>query len=167
MLTELLLLLFLSLASCPLAFFWASCPCCGTCQYCNTRPSEWQVVLSGVANSSCTSCATVDGTYIAPIYLSFSCYWRVAVSHTCYTTDPYGSGFGVDVKMTTVGPNMILQVFVEQVFSPFVSDLDFRKNMGAWPIDCAAVSGEDIPVSGFGQRLLCTDASATCTLTAL
>lgn len=53
----------LAIAIIPLAFFW--CCCVATCDRCQANPSDdIEVVISGLTNDGCTSCGSLDGTYV-------------------------------------------------------------------------------------------------------
>ncbi len=50
----------------PLAFQFSMGCSCGAprCDECSTLPDQYQVVIAGVANGSCTTCTSLNATYI-------------------------------------------------------------------------------------------------------
>lgn len=155
------------LASCPVAFFWASCPCCGLiCPVCTTRATQWQAVVTGIANGSCTSCAEYDGTYICslvPVLDPTECLASVAinVATPCHGTPDLAA---MQVRPILNGAQTrirgIMQIGGAGNIAQWATDI------GVSPQDCAAVSGLDLPFTN-NFATYCTAAAATCVVTAI
>jgi hypothetical protein len=146
----------------PLASIFQACSCCSSpCGGCTagTEPSQFQVVITGVANTACLTCTGENNTFILDRYDATDaeeasrCFWVYAVSGIC-----------THVKiMLYTQSNAAVQVY----FSPFggiTTGVSADVWLYAGAITCNTISGLSIPVSGSGN---CNIAGSTCTVTAL
>jgi hypothetical protein len=166
---DLIQLLLFCLLTTLLAFFWAGCPCCGTCacsRCSGTPPAEFDVTLDGFANSgschaadhyngetwtlSCAEGSNYIGTPTVPCGSSIdsgehdgACYWNLAMGAS---TPPL---YDLDCSQATL-------------MSLFISDSDIyfalhdnaengsvallAKKTISTPYDCTGISALDIPV---------------------
>lgn len=157
-------------------------PCCtggdmllDDCTYCtgdgtDNAPLCLTVTFSGWANSSCTSCASYDGSYVAcgPVYTSLGyCQWSWSrETGTICSTDKeevivqFGTGFpwyGIRV------------LFWQRKGAESNLYLWFKSQTTA--LDCLTLSALDIPYSSrsigiTASGVSCANSGATCTITA-
>lgn len=137
------------------------CACVpGVCGLCNTgtTPCELEVVVAGLANNTCETCDTLNGTYILKQEPSNWCVWNVALT-LC----------GVPVLITVLLTNVIH--IPSYGYPPY---LDFQlPNSYGWvgpvSLDCSSWSGIVIPSRkiDLGPDDLCDGRYATVTVTAL
>lgn len=164
MLTELLLLLFLSLASCPVAFFLGNCPCCSTpCTRCSSTPASYQVVITGLANTTCSNCSTYNATYIIPqsiVVDSSGCTWQIGVNSTACGSGTFA--YYINVQATVNGAQTRLRCMM--VLDGFGNSATWQDDIGTNPANCS-VSGLSLTINTDFANL-CTNASSTCTVTA-
>lgn len=176
MLTELLLLLFLSLVSCPWAFFWADCPCCGTCP-CEPA-TNFQVDIAGVVNNSCVSCTNLDGTY----YLTqgtttcggftADCVWKYSNTSMGDPCVQFATcnGMCIELIQDEGTDSTALRIFSV----PFVGGVGcsgygkaegrFTKDWLGGTKDCTVYSSLDVPFLT-NATTACDFSAATCTVT--
>jgi hypothetical protein len=156
----LLISLFFALGCWPLAFFQANCPCCGgaTCAHCDTgtMPNQVQIVVSGIANASCATCASLNGTFIltarAPI--GGNCAWQLVISEVCGP-----SGFtSITMQLGGTGLNI-------DFGHAFLQNVRFSDGTSPEIDDCQSWSSFSVAKGTTGT--VCTNAAATCLLTTL
>lgn len=178
--TELLMLLFLLLASGQVAMF--TCCCGGTCSNCSgSTPATIQVIIAGMADADCTSCTGYNATFVLPLATLGTCtalgpcnfeYTRgVAVNGggTC-TSGSISDNSYVSAIIGLSGSDYILTVRLIRLTVIFGNHCfnvtTFIKNFGTSPPDCAAWSSLDVPWST-DLGTYCNGTAATCTATAL
>ena len=147
--------------------FTPGCGCCTTtptsgdpCTFCSTgtTPAQWQVVLSGVANQSCTSCTQWNATWILDQNFPFGtapCQFGTHPSDFC------ASGAVPDIQLTINSTQYICLVTTNTLNARFA----LRTGISS-PRDCEAVSGLDLPFETDATGT-CAFGAATCTITAL
>ena len=178
MLTELLLLMFISLASCPLAFFWGACPCCG----CPCTPAtNFQIDISGTMNGACSSCSTFDGTY----YLTASstvcagttatCAWKYSnttMAGPCQPGTPC-DGMCIDLIQDSASDTTSVRIqsrgFQAGVGCSFtggsgVASARFIKSWSGATKDCSVYTALSIPFDA-NTTVTCDFSGATCNVT--
>jgi hypothetical protein len=144
-----------------LPMFVSMC-CCGggckiTCPRCASSegPCEFEVVIDGVANATCTDCANVNTTFLVTFLDVFgtSCRWRTPFT-LC------GTGANLEVIILFTSTSRIIRVQF-----PVVGEDVFVENFGAGTdgTDCLSIDA-DI-TTAFGFR--CSLAAATCHVTAV
>ncbi len=162
--------LIFTLSLCAVGFFLC---CCGgsstTCSHCSSPPSDtMEVILSGISNDDCVSCAGLDGTYeLTRIADLFGCQWEYVF--------PGGSSCGasrVRVVLSDLSPDGTVEVQLEFLyagFNHFITWNDVITHAGLpWTVDCA-FSSLVLPflnVIGPGAHP-CDGAGSTATVTAL
>lgn len=168
-------------------FFWAGCPCCGDCPFCNpSYTGRFQVDVSGMADGSgsgfCTGCEAWDGTY----FLNRTsggiggCFW-----HYLPTIDigPCFGFSGTVPKSIRVEANAVFGTYYTRVLLINCVGLgggftdghcNFEKAHGAVAPDCGAFSSLNVPFvsnggscSGLGGSSACNGSAATVTVTAV
>lgn len=179
-----LTLLVNTLAVIVVGFFLADCPCCGQtqsgCYLCPsscfgttpataTAPPSFSVTIAGTAAGTCTSCGSVDGTYVADFFPGTSlCQWL-------YTNSGTACGY-VRVGVQSVYVLRVNQYYhywqvnVEKVSGP-AENISFRSAEtaisypGGLP-DCESIVALALPFHsklGFGNACSFTGATATIT----
>lgn len=152
----------------PLGRFGVCTNCCevacpeGAEMTCSGDLADYQmkVVISGTANGSCETCATLDGTY----YLDYtgytishnwslslgevSCFTDVVIggSISCYTLPAQHSTLAVDITLTTTGP-----------WGP----AGWAKDQSDYVYDCDGVTNLDLTFTSQPPTLPCDFSSAT------
>ena len=142
----------------------------GTCTFCSgDSPSQYQVVISGIANDRCSECNNLNGTWIVSRYacglVRACCQWDYRqITNGC---DIGGADFIYlrlviyELSPGTPGSAVIVNVaFLHSINNaPIVA---FAQTYGAKPIDCE-FSSESIPrVTNSSE---CS--GGTCVITAL
>jgi hypothetical protein len=167
----------LAIVFCPAAglfvvgFLFPSCVCCPaageTCEQCagNTAPSEYQIDISGVANNSCFSCASVDGTYVVPFTTSSpfpgGCIWEdadIGIGSVC------GSTWSITITLGAIAGDYDVRVLVARNGLGTSTGLFEQEYASAQ--DCHAFSSLSLPyISQSGSD--CDLSGATVTITSL
>lgn len=161
---EALLLVYLLSAFWPAIFFAVSNCCCSPCARCSSRPTQFQVVISGLTDTAgCSTCATHDGTYILSLNTAIfgECGYRVPVFGGCYASGGYFVWLGFSLNGAQTQVNVSINTFSG------AADVQWRDDLGVSPINCSAISGIVVPRSGFASAFFCSDISSTCTITAI
>jgi len=166
--------LIFALSLCAVATF--TCCCSGTCPRCQgVSPEEIEVVISGLANDGCTSCASVDGTYTLTrlsasnsdfILNGVNCFW-VYYFPGGSACDAYA--IALELPSVTFGTTTVSLYFVDTG-----TRIDFFSNLpttatgpgGSAQVDCE-FAAEVLPFFGYFDPGTCDGAAATATLTAL
>lgn len=161
---ELVLILCWLAVSSPLGMMFTSACCVSSnCARCTVKPAQIQVVIAGLTNSVCGTCSGHDGTYILnPDTLPFGeCNFVTNTLNTgCYTaSERVFLGFSLNGTQTRI--NISINA------AAGAADVGWAKDLGTSPINCAALSGEDVPRTGFATNHFCSDVSSTCTVTSL
>ena len=145
-----------------------------TCSYCSATPSTLQIVISGIANSSCTECGNLNGTFVTDSFTetAFLCRWLYTFSAThycagldCPATPCTNCTTGTNSVLATIGQslgNYTLTVVFGSEFRSFKTTF-----AGPNPPDCTSWSGESLPPVAGTDCGLCDFSSATCEVTAL
>lgn len=145
----------------PLAFLLGGCACCvSPCTYCATDAADQvQLVISGVADASCTDCTGWNNTYILDRYTLGGdfCYWEVAASDGCGWT------------VVALNIDDIIGVYAT-VFHPSGTPraMGWRSKLAGYD-DCGGWSSFNLPYVAptFPAQTLCSANSSTALLTAL
>lgn len=141
----------------PLAFFWASCPCCGcACVNCTSGQTQSvQADISGVVNDSCSDCAGINGTWVLPVVSTASwfttCCW--------YDYDLGGTPCGFTNMRWFFGNAGQGFVCNDYITYPF----DASQFTAPYSADCASSSPTYVS-SGYGE---CDWSGATVTITSV
>lgn len=143
--------------------------CCHLCQ--DSTPLEYQVVLSGVANSfGCSNCPEFNGTYIVPFV--DNCLWRLCVT---FNPDPSCSGTTVQSMQIEITQGLgFFSTLTSQVEFELYTSQDCSTGLVTTPTFANSSSGIrtncEYSSTSFGSVAMgsfCDWSSATCTLTAL
>jgi hypothetical protein len=149
----------------------AACSTCGV--FCNaacndnTSPAYYQVVISGMANGSCGSCASYDGTYILH-QTSSDCAWRYNLgSAFCSVFDKVFLLHTAGTPPVPPGSDMNSVVFIANTV--LATD---PQTVGSWnDVVAGGVVKRDCNFGAtvFGLRFenVCDLTPSTCTVTAL
>lgn len=141
---------------------------CGFCTD-SLAPHTFQVVIAGVTNSTCTSCASLNATYILTFNAGVSCQWRLIFSPAVCVTPVCGAFPGFNrISLTFIGgaPGTINYSVVlnstggaDQLVWQSASPITY-------PVDCHAIAGISLP---FLARVgtCCSGVGSTATITAL
>lgn len=149
-----------------LAFHCSTCPCPG-CQHCSPQAQpEIQLVISGITNSSCTRCSTLNGTFILRNAGSaeFSyCIWEYNPSGgtTCSDFTRLRCQFDNDgdIEVNWIGTGTEIEWFN-------VTGLTTFPPSTATPFNCSTINNFAIPYSHtFSTQ--CDGSGSSCILTAL
>ena len=160
--------------------FHSDC-CCALCgqtsggtQECNnciegTHDHDMEVVISGVANDSCTDCADLDATYIlvrnALPTPPATCTWELAITQVCSSYDTarlfIGAGPSNDVQFQLRKDSDASQILI---WNKTLAGVDYPDD----DIDCSNFVDCELPaVTRVGSDCEAETAGATCLLTAL
>lgn len=138
-------------------------PCCGdqgdNCDLCidSDAPSQVQVVLAGIAEDTCGSCDSLNGTYVLTQQAN-PCYWRyILPSVICGVYDVRA------VVYDQGGGNTRVQTGVTTGVGWYI---EYRKDVTGLA-DCMNWSNYDVPWSGDGVGFTCDGSSSTSKLTTL
>lgn len=131
---------------------WRFNPCSGCCQQECTAcldqgPSNFQVVIDGIADASCTDCTILNDTYILPFITSGSgtfgdpCIWE------------YNEGGSSGCDLSFVRLSVFLDgpagYFITVIMNMSGNIINWKKSYGtglADRPDCANLTNEDIPL---------------------
>lgn len=137
-------------------------PDCNQCHICkptdcvlDTIPESIQVVISGIANNSCTSCGSFNGTFVLDFVPSLApalCVWRYYFPSAVCLVD------FIQLNMN----NGLLTLYITQNSPPNAS----VSLSGAGSTNCATWSGVSLSPPG-GSPALCVMTGASATVTAL
>jgi len=148
----------------PLRFGWW--PCCGLwCpQRCTAAPMQYQVVLAGIANDTC-SCTDLNDAYILDRETDTEpantwCSWAYTVSPTICNVNVVRLQ---NYEPTVIHPNDYSTLI--RVVTGGGQGIFFRKLRGASKPDCTSYQSENIPYHNC--NIGCDASSATCVITAL
>jgi hypothetical protein len=172
---------FLWLCRCLYLFSYIRCYCCGVENDCpthcsSTAPSQFQVVMDGFANGTCTDCAanwnqtfTLSATH-ATIHPSdaTSCCWQVAFANRCLGSGNanflYLSIANISGSLLTVGAWGSLGSGCGVGSGSNQATFDKSYSFGAVP--CATLSSESLTLNANGAPG-CDLSAATCEVTTL
>lgn len=157
------------------AMGWWPCCCAAniiTCSTCinTTGYTSYTVVISGVADATCSNCSNYNGTWVVTEWASRGsrCEWSYEnvtnVSHWdgSVCVDPYTSDIFMEVKQPPFS-NHFLNVYLG-ANATFGNGLKFASDLGASKPSCN-FSSKNVPFSSDMSEVACTAASATCTVT--
>jgi hypothetical protein len=149
-----------------LVFTCSTCPCVG-CENCSPQAQpEIQLVISGVANSTCTGCSTLNGTFIlrneGSNYSDY-CIWEYNPSGgtTCSDFTNLRCQFDVDgdIEVNWEGVGTI------EWFS--ITGLTTFGTTGPGGFNCSTINNFSIPYSITLGTTQCIGTGSSCRLTAL
>lgn len=111
---------------------------CGCCQN-STGPCKLQIIIAGIENFVCTTCADLNGTYLVPA----ACAGSLTLPKT-----PCGHSYSLGVSITCNLSGTTLTVsFSDLAFGlPLVV---FKASIGGFPADCFAID-QNIPIHTAG-----------------
>ncbi len=134
------------------------CSCCGgsgDCPLCDPEPATVSVTLAGYANSGCTGCADLNGTYV--LSMTASCMWDLTASVSCGT-------LSISAVQTAVGSVSAWTVYAHLTHPTFGwNSWQWVGVSDTWPVDCSAT--ESLSLLGVaGNVILCDPwgTPATC-----
>ena len=146
---------------------WLTCPTSTdavvpnhTCANCSSpgaanAPEFWTMVISGMANNGCGTCATYDGTYVIPVF-GLGCLWTVSAGDNCR------SGDTAEVEAVTVAGNYWVQGKLKLTGTEFY--VWAQTASGTRP-DCLLFEDESLPYDAAKSSFTvndCDPTSATC-----
>ena len=144
---------------------WYPCPdCCGTnCIHCQTgtAPNQYQIVVAGVGNASCSDCGDFNATWVVDFagIDGHPCLWTYTLSSTICTATILSIEF---FNPGSPQNGSVLVAFEVSLFG--TRALHFLKtNVFGAPMDCELSS---FSVGGPASSQ-CNISGATCTVTAL
>jgi len=150
----------------PLFVMSPSCNCCtpAECAWCSAGSyGGKRVVISGMANGSCSDCANMDGTYILAHASSpgSTCNWNDSVSDTLCT-----SATTVTAILTAqnTGANTYVNFLMNTGFGVHQWRLDTGSSS---PTNCSGWSSTSLPFLSTSAGGQCDSTSATCLVTSL
>ncbi len=171
--------LFFAVGCAPLAFFQSACPCCptgtpcGTAGVCSSTPTNVTVTFTGYANSTCTTCANYNATWIVNRNTNFPWPNNCSYLHTeggitspkgCATTP---NGDSVNASFTASGADTILGIsYAINGPSGGARNLQFwTSNLGPSPIACGGLGTISVPLDTSFIATACTHDGSNITVT--
>lgn len=141
---------------------------CGSGAICSdgTAGGSVQVVITGIANSTCTSCSNWNGTFIVPYSaLIAGCSYTMNNSVACAGS----TAESLTVFMSLSGGNFHIRVeIVEARASPLgFAVVDFDYTNGAGPVDCSTFSSLNIPFTSISGVSSCDVSAAAASVTSI
>lgn len=143
-------------------FFLPGCACCAfTCSSCaaTTQHGQMQVTISGMTNSSCSSCNDFNATFIVNVISTSSCFYTATISSCGTGTVQFNWGqvgtdwVGTGVNVYTTSPSHVESF----------SNLDTSSG-----IDCGVDPSGIVFVNTFGSGArACDGSSATVSVVVL
>jgi hypothetical protein len=150
-------------------FLFPSCTCCGTpgtdCTHCDTGTAHgiYQIVITNMANGTCTDCASFNATWVVTQDLTFAptCWFPLTISPAICTADR--------VQFTIGGTFTSYEMYAGFYVSPSSPTPAY---LWRWQKSDNLVFSTDCNLSGTSFTRLNTDAkcdysTSTCTLTGL
>ncbi len=136
----------------------------GCCE-CFDTPQQYEVVIQGIVNDSCTDCDDLNGTFIVDIgeTVSAGSGCGGAIKRWVYVS-PAAKCFGFELWLNIdcrAGLERLTVIWSGAIPPTALWLLD----MGPPPYDCQGLLGQDIPFFSTGTR--CDASGSTCTVTAL
>jgi|GEM_PF-6585989 len=167
---EIMLLLMNALMLCPVAFFWAGCPCCVSCNsVCSgSGATSFQIVATGISDAHCTGCSSANSTYIVsyePNPLLSGCFFRTRwTSNICRTEVGAGSPSTATVELyiwrytstfsqspiglTPVIGNYYMRVNIGVCAYANGNAVSFERDLGSTLPDCSSFSNLSLTWDG-------------------
>lgn len=151
--------------------------CCGSvCDKCDaTPPNTMRVVISGLANSNCTDCATLDGTYDCALdsTTASNCFWIYFFPSGTNCNARYVAVYnGIDSSIAS-SPGRILVRLRFEIIGVGIGEIWWHDDQaivsGTDVIDCN-LSSLNVPFEKnqhYGGGVVCDGTAATATVTAI
>jgi len=150
----------------PLLFARGYPCCCSRCPVCTLEsfPTQLSIVIAGIVEGTCGSCASLNDTYVLDFigYFNPYCRWRYDFPVTVCGVNHITFGMRITVAHTSTS----IQVDLDSDLYTNVSAY-FKDDVGiAAPRDCQ-FSNKDIPWDWDGLAYTCDGSNSTCTVTAI
>lgn len=165
--------------------WWKGSGCCGSaCNGCSsTAPSQFQVVISGISNSThCTDCSQYNGTWTVTSSTDYCtniggcganfCFWNYQIN-PCFCVGPSGFAMAADqaqavnqIFLLIAGSGTIQVIFAGNqigsnchTFAGIWSSYFFWSSAGG-TLDCANLSSHSVPLSSQSSSGCTSDTTA-------
>jgi hypothetical protein len=147
----------------------STCPCAG-CNNCSPQAQpEMQLVISGVTNSTCTGCSTLNGTFIlrnaGPTFFAY-CTWEYNPSGgtTCADFDylycQLGANGGVTANWEAAAGPTQMRWGTDFLFTTLPPST-------ASPFNCSTATNLSLAYVGTFSTTDCNGANSSCLISAL